>query len=290
MPTGSARGSGESLGRDVRFAGRLAVLRDNLEAMVLVMENQLDVARAKTVEVQAHAAAAEEATGQAGRARKRDEARRLGMLGAGETLEGVADAIKTATADLRTEARQVASGAEEQRLHVDETAQAVDVMVASTAEVAQGAAKAALAADEARQRADNGASVVDRSVAAIGKVSTLSAALTANLSELGRQAESIGQVMTVISDIADQTNLLALNAAIEGGPGRRGRTRLRRGGRRGAQTGRKDHERHGRGGPGSSRPSSRAPSTTSATWTRRPRPWPRPPPLAGESGRPWARS
>ena len=35
------------------------------------------------------------------------------------------------------------------------------------------------------------------------------------MSSLGTQAEGIGQIMNVISDIADQTNLLALNAAIE---------------------------------------------------------------------------
>ncbi|GKT21909.1 Chemotaxis methyl-accepting receptor like protein, partial [Aduncisulcus paluster] len=32
---------------------------------------------------------------------------------------------------------------------------------------------------------------------------------------LGQQADSIGHIMSVITDIADQTNLLALNAAIE---------------------------------------------------------------------------
>ena len=35
------------------------------------------------------------------------------------------------------------------------------------------------------------------------------------MSALGKQAESTGQILGVISDIADQTNLLALNAAIE---------------------------------------------------------------------------
>jgi methyl-accepting chemotaxis protein len=210
-----SQGRLEPLDDSVRYAGRLGVLRDNLETMAQVMDRQLALAKTKTAEVAVQAATAEEASRLALRAGKKDEARRLGMLGAGETLESVADAIKVATSELRAEAGQVGRGAEEERLRVDETVQAVDVMVHSVAGVAQGAARAATAAEQAQGRAQGGAAVVDKSVTAIGKVSELTGSLRANMAELGRQAESIGQVMTVISDIADQTNLLALNAAIE---------------------------------------------------------------------------
>lgn len=39
--------------------------------------------------------------------------------------------------------------------------------------------------------------------------------LRTDMTELGSQAESTGEILGVINDIADQTNLLALNAAIE---------------------------------------------------------------------------
>ena len=205
----------ERLPDDPRFIGRLGLLRQSLEAMVATLESQLTLAKTRAAEIEEHAAAAEKASREARRAVKKDEARRLGMLGAGETLETVADSIKEATSSLRQEARDVSSGAEEQKTCIDETADSVSVMVDATVAVAKSAEQAASAAEEARRRAAEGASVVDDSVAAIGKVSTLAAALKSNMADLGRQAESIGEVMTVISDIADQTNLLALNAAIE---------------------------------------------------------------------------
>jgi methyl-accepting chemotaxis protein len=205
----------EPLPADPRFIGRLGVLKDSLEAMVAVLESQLTLAKTRAAQIEEHAAAAEKASREARHAVKKDEARRLGMLGAGETLETVADSIKEATSSLRQEARDVSSGAEEQKSCIDETADSVSVLVEATVAVAKSAEQAASAAEEARRRAAEGASVVDDSVAAIGKVATLAAALKSNMADLGRQAESIGDVMTVISDIADQTNLLALNAAIE---------------------------------------------------------------------------
>jgi len=216
---GYARSVGEGkaapLTDDGRFIGRLGLLKESLEAMVRVMEERLALAKAKAAEVEAAAAAAERASREANRAGKKDETRRMGMLAAGETLEGVADSIKKATADLRGEAKEVSLGAEEQKTCIDDTAASVSVMVDSTVAVAKSAEIAADAAEQARNQATDGATVVDDSVAAIGEVSTLTKELTTNMAELGRQAESIGQVMTVITDIADQTNLLALNAAIE---------------------------------------------------------------------------
>jgi len=216
---GYARSVGEGkaapLTDDGRFIGRLGLLKESLEAMVRVMEERLALAKAKAAEVEAAAATAERASREANRAGKKDETRRMGMLAAGETLEGVADSIKKATADLRGEAKEVSLGAEEQKTCIDDTAASVSVMVDSTVAVAKSAEMAADAAEQARNQATDGATVVDDSVAAIGEVSTLTRELTTNMAELGRQAESIGQVMTVITDIADQTNLLALNAAIE---------------------------------------------------------------------------
>jgi methyl-accepting chemotaxis protein len=210
-----AQGRAEPLPDDPRFIGRLGRLKASLEAMVAAMAGQLALVRDHAAEADAQAAVAEKASREARLAVKKDAVRRQGMLGAGETLEGVADSIKQATGSLRQDARDVSAGAEEQKTRVDDTAADVDVMVEATVAVARAADQAAGAAEEARRRAAAGAAVVDDSVAAIGRVSTLAAALKDNMAGLGRQAESIGQVMTVISDIADQTNLLALNAAIE---------------------------------------------------------------------------
>ncbi|QLA14160.1 methyl-accepting chemotaxis protein [Desulfolutivibrio sulfodismutans] len=186
-----------------------------MTGMVERLKDETRSAAARADEAHRLADQAKEAVSLAERAHKKDEVRRLGMLGAGETLENVAGAIKQATADLGREAQEVGQGADGQKHLVDETAAAMDGMLTTIQGVARGAEEAARAAAEARGMAKSGAEVVGRSVAAIGDVSRLAASLSTGMAELGRQAESIGQVMTVISDIADQTNLLALNAAIE---------------------------------------------------------------------------
>lgn len=70
-------------------------------------------------------------------------------------------------------------------------------------------------ANETLNKAKIGSSVTENSLSAIALVEEITHRLRTNMEHLGKKAEAIGMVMSLISDIADQTNLLALNAAIE---------------------------------------------------------------------------
>ena len=127
----------------------------------------------------------------------------------------VSDLMASAAAQLSAQIEQSSRGSEVQRQRVQETATAVEEMNATVLEVAKNASAAAERSAEAGRKAKDGAEIVTQVVSAIGTVQREAAGLKENMGTLGRQAEDIGKIMGVISDIADQTNLLALNAAIE---------------------------------------------------------------------------
>ncbi len=127
----------------------------------------------------------------------------------------ISNRVAAASEELSAQIEQVSKGTETQRDRVASTATAMEEMNATVLEVARSAAEASHEADVTRQKAEEGASLVAKAVDAINKVNSASVDMQGNMATLGKQAEEIGSVMNVISDIADQTNLLALNAAIE---------------------------------------------------------------------------
>ena len=127
----------------------------------------------------------------------------------------IANRMAAASEELSAQVEQVSRGADMQRDRVAGTATSMEEMNATVLEVARNAGQASTQAEETRSRAQDGSDLVGKVTAAINKVHAVAADMQSAMRELGKQAESIGGVMNVISDIADQTNLLALNAAIE---------------------------------------------------------------------------
>jgi len=184
--------------------------------MVSNLKAKITEADSKSQQAEQQAKAAHEATALAEEAtRKAERAKAEGMLQAAEQLEGVVQIVSSASEELSAQIEQSSRGADEQSGRVRETATAMEEMNATVLEVARNAQQAADISKQTRQQAQEGSQIVNEAVKSIESVHTQSIAIKEDMDVLGKQAESIGQVMGVIADIADQTNLLALNAAIE---------------------------------------------------------------------------
>ncbi|MEA4856821.1 MAG: methyl-accepting chemotaxis protein [Solidesulfovibrio sp.] len=134
-----------------------------------------------------------------------------GVAEATAVSENLAEAADHMTAQIA----QSTEGMEEQRARTAEVATAIEEMNATILEVAKNAGDAAATAGQANTIATKGADLVEKVITVMESVNTKAAGLKSEMQDLGGQAQGIGQIMQVISDIADQTNLLALNAAIE---------------------------------------------------------------------------
>ncbi len=199
----------------VAFSAEFEELRRDLSAMVAHLSTSMSEAEERGREAHSEAAKAQAAVEEAEHASRRAEQARERILHAAGELRQVVEAVSSASEELSTQIEQSSRGAESQSSRVNETAAAMDEMNATVLEVARNASSAAGSADQARDRAREGASIVSRMVACVESAREKSRTVTTDMAALGQRAESIGQIMNVISDIADQTNLLALNAAIE---------------------------------------------------------------------------
>jgi len=194
----------------------IGVIYDALNTTAGVLEQNIKDIQAKTKEAEDKARTAELATAEAEEARRGAErAKSEGMLAAAGKLEAIVGIVSSASSQLSAQIGESSRGAERQAMRITETATAMEEMNATVLEVAKNAGQAAETSDGARKKAQSGADVVNKVMAGMTDVQQQTAKLKVDMGTLGKQAEGIGQIMNVITDIADQTNLLALNAAIE---------------------------------------------------------------------------
>ncbi|SMF35513.1 methyl-accepting chemotaxis protein [Desulfovibrio gilichinskyi] len=143
------------------------------------------------------------------------EEKNIMISDAAESATEISNQVASFSEALAAQIEQSSRGAEEQSAMASEAATAMDEMNSTVFEVARNASTAAGSADVAQEKALAGDKMVVKAVETIAEVHAISDALSHDMAELGTQAEGIGHIMGVITDIADQTNLLALNAAIE---------------------------------------------------------------------------
>ena len=116
---------------------------------------------------------------------------------------------------LRARAQKTSEGAKNQSGQSTQIATAAEEMSQTINDIAKNATDASTAAREAMEAAEGGQSVTDSAVAKAQQVHDSTITLSGMVDGLNKRVMEIGDIVTVIKEIADQTNLLALNAAIE---------------------------------------------------------------------------
>jgi methyl-accepting chemotaxis protein len=123
--------------------------------------------------------------------------------------------VASASAEISTSTEQMAAGAQEQTSQASEVASAVEEMTKTIVENSRNASDTAQSAQHTRRTAEDGYSVVQETIEGMRRIADVVKHSASTVIELGKSSDQIGQIVSVIDDIADQTNLLALNAAIE---------------------------------------------------------------------------
>ncbi len=126
-----------------------------------------------------------------------------------------ADELVSASNEIYSSSEQMSKGATEQTDQVAQVSRAVEEMTATVMESSQNAIQATEASRNASEMAGQGGSIVGETVEGMQTIANVVKESASSIGKLAKSAEQIGEIISVIDDIADQTNLLALNAAIE---------------------------------------------------------------------------
>ncbi len=123
--------------------------------------------------------------------------------------------LVSAASEVASTSEQMSRGANEQAQQVTQVSAAVEEMSATVVESAQNAESANENARNASSTAESGGKIVHDTMEGMQRITDVVSRSASNISKLAESADQIGEIISVIDDIADQTNLLALNAAIE---------------------------------------------------------------------------
>ena len=135
-----------------------------------------------------------------------------GMIG---EISGTSQSLGSASHELSAASEEISRTLTEQANRTAQIVSSAEEMSQTTEDIARNASGIAASAKETAATARHGGGIVGSTIAEVNAIAEIVHQSQTMVNSLGERSNQIGDIITVISDIADQTNLLALNAAIE---------------------------------------------------------------------------
>jgi len=117
--------------------------------------------------------------------------------------------------ETRSTVVQLSGLSEHQAEEIAGASAAINEMAITIDQVSANAAESAAVADRSVSIANKGAVVVRRTIVGMDSIREQIQDTAKRIKRLGESSQEIGDIVSLINDIADQTNILALNAAIQ---------------------------------------------------------------------------
>ncbi len=193
----------------------IGILADSLRKMTSWMKNSLAESKKLAEESAKACQASDDARQIIEEAIENDKERRLQVERLAEELDTISQQLSDLTASLSAQIEKAGSGSLKTAEQSLKSKYAVETLEEVSERVQEQVGAATKCTEEAKSQAAESTRAIALVNSSVRHVSEDSLVLKTMLNSLGDRADGIGNIMTVISDIADQTNLLALNAAIE---------------------------------------------------------------------------
>lgn len=238
-PTGGQK----TLELAIMVSGVLSILFVFLTAMSIVMDARRRLKEAEAIEAQSAATEAQNAANQKAILRLLDEMADLAdgdltvkasvtedftgaiadsinfsieqLRALVNTINQTAVKVDAAAQETQATARLLAEASDHQAKEIGITTQSVNQMAESIDKVSSEASDSADVAERSVQIAANGGLVVRNTIDGMTTIREQIQDTSRRLKRLGESSQEIGDIISLINEIADQTNILSLNAAIQ---------------------------------------------------------------------------
>jgi twitching motility protein PilJ len=137
------------------------------------------------------------------------------MRGLVSAINETAVQVSAAAQETQATAMHLAEASEHQAQEIAGASAAINEMAVSIDQVSANAAESSAVAERSVAIANKGAEVVQNTINGMDTIREQIQETSKRIKRLGESSQEIGDIVSLINDIADQTNILSLNAAIQ---------------------------------------------------------------------------